>query len=264
MNLQTPEPVAVERDGALAVVTLNRPQVLNALNAELLQKLSAALKELNADPSVRAIIITGAGSKAFAAGADIGELNALRSAFQGADKARTGQAVTLQIERMKKPVIMAVNGYALGGGCELAMSGDIIVASENAKFAQPEVNLGLMPGYGGSQRTTRLVGKGMAMYMCLTGETIDASEALRIGLVQKVFPQASLLDEAKKIAQTIAGKAPLAIEGTKRAINAGAHLPIADALELEALEFGALVNTNDFKEGTSAFLEKRAAQWQGN
>ncbi len=165
---------------------------------------------------------------------------------------------------MKKPVIMAVNGFALGGGCEIAMAGDILIASENAKFAQPEVNLGLMPGYGGSQRTTRLVGKGMAMYMCLTGETIDAQEALRIGLVQKVVPQAQLLEEAKRIANVIAAKAPLAIEGTKRAINAGAHLSIADALELEAVEFGTLVGTNDFKEGTSAFLEKRKPNWSDN
>ena len=264
MNPQSSEPVAVERDGAVAVVALNRPQVLNALNAELLEKLSAALRELDGDRSVRAVVVTGSGSKAFAAGADIGELNALQSAFQGATKARKGQAVTLQIERMKKPVIMAVNGFALGGGCELAMAGDIIIASENAKFGQPEVNLGLMPGFGGSQRTTRLVGKGMAMYLCLTAETIDAQEALRIGLVQKVVPQAELLDEAKRIAQTIASKAPLAIEGTKRAIYAGAHLAMADALEVEAVEFGTLVNTADFKEGTSAFLEKRKPDWSGN
>jgi enoyl-CoA hydratase len=263
VNPQTPEPVAVERDGSVAYVVLNRPQVLNALNAELLDKLSAALKDLESDATVRAIVVTGAGNKAFAAGADIGELNALRSAFQGASKARHGQAITLQIERLKKPVIMAVNGFALGGGCELAMAGDIIIASDNAKFSQPEVNLGLMPGFGGSQRTTRLVGKGMAMYLCLTGETVDAHEALRIGLVQKVVPQAELLDEAKRIALTIAAKAPLAIEGTKRAINAGAHLPMADALELEAVEFGTLVNTADFKEGTSAFLEKRKPGWSG-
>jgi enoyl-CoA hydratase len=260
----TAEPVAIERDGTVAVLTLNRPQVLNALNADLLAKLSSELKVLDGDASVRAVIITGSGSKAFAAGADIAELNALHSPFQGATKARSGQAVTLQIERMKTPVIMAVNGFALGGGCELAMAGDILIASDNAKFGQPEVNLGVMPGYGGSQRTTRLVGKGMAMHMCLTGETIDAQEALRIGLVQKVVPQAQLLEEAKRIAGVIAAKAPLAIEGTKRAINAGAHLSIADALELEAVEFGTLVGTNDFKEGTSAFLEKRKPNWSGN
>jgi enoyl-CoA hydratase len=261
---ETAEPIVVERDGVVAIVTLNRPQALNALNTELLEKLSAVLKELEADAEIRAIVITGAGTKAFAAGADIGELNALRSAFQGASKARAGQAITLQIERLKKPVIMAVNGFALGGGCELAMAGDIIVAGENAKFGQPEVNLGLMPGYGGSQRTTRLVGKGMATYLCLTGETIDAQEALRIGLVQKVVPQERLLVEATRIANTIAGKAPLAIEATKRAINSGAHLSIDDALELETVEFGNLVNTHDFKEGTRAFLEKRKPHWSGD
>lgn len=264
MNPETDQPILVERDGAVAIVTLNRPSVLNALNAALLDGLKQALTQLDSDAAVRAIVITGAGSKAFAAGADIGELNALRSPFQGASKARSGQAVTLQIERLTKPVIMAVNGFALGGGCELAMAGDIMIASENAKFGQPEVNLGLIPGYGGSQRTTRLVGKGMAMYLCLTGETLDAQEALRIGLVQKVVPQTQLLDEAKRIANTIAAKAPLAIEGCKRAINSGAHLSITDALELEAVEFGALVGTSDFKEGTSAFLEKRKPAWKGN
>ena len=258
------ENITVELDGAVAVITLNRPSVLNALNAQLLGELSTALSEFERDANVRAIVITGSGPKAFAAGADIGELNALPNAFEGADKARTGQSITLQIERLKKPVIMAINGFALGGGCELAMAGDIRIASENARFGQPEVNLGLMPGYGGSQRTTRLVGKGMSMYLCLTGEMIDAQEALRIGLVERVVSVESLLDEAKKIGQTIASKAPLAIQACKRAINGGVHLPIADALELEALEFGTLVGTNDFKEGTNAFLEKRKAQWKGN
>ena len=258
------ENIAVESDGAVATITLDRPKVLNALNAQLLAELSLALVELERNKDVRAIVITGSGEKAFAAGADIGELNALPNAVEGAEKARIGQSVTLQIERLRKPVIMAVNGFALGGGCELAMAGDIRIASENAKFGQPEVNLGLIPGYGGSQRTTRLVGKGMAMYLCLTGELIDAQEALRIGLVQRVVPQAELLDTARTIASTIAQKAPLAIESCKRAINGGAHLPVADALEVEALEFGTLVNTNDFKEGTSAFLEKRKANWKAN
>ncbi len=254
--------ISVEGDGTVATVTLNRPTTLNALNAQLLGELSIALAALDDNPEIRAIIITGSGVKAFAAGADIGELNALENATEGADKARTGQAVTLQIERMRTPVIMAVNGFALGGGCELAMAGDIRIASDNAKFGQPEVNLGLIPGYGGSQRTTRLVGKGMAMYLCLSGEIIDAAEALRIGLVQKVVPLADLLTEANRIAGLIAGKAPLAIAACKRIINGGAHLATADALELEALEFGTLVNTLDFKEGTGAFLEKRKPEWK--
>jgi enoyl-CoA hydratase len=264
MQTRTFESIAVEIDGAVAVVTLNRPSVLNALNAQLLTELSQALSDLEADPDVRVVIITGSGTKAFAAGADIGELNALANAVEGAQKARIGQAVTLQIERLNKPVIMAVNGFALGGGCELAMAGDIRIASENARFGQPEVNLGLIPGYGGSQRTTRLLGKGMAMFLCLSGDMIDAQMAQEIGLVERVVPQDELLPAAKKFAQTIASKAPLAIAACKRAINNGVHLPIADALELEALEFGTLVNTNDFKEGTSAFLEKRKAEWKAN
>ncbi len=258
------ENINVDGDGAVAIITLNRPSVLNALNSALLRELSLALLELEQQDDVRAIVITGAGAKAFAAGADIGELNALRNAVEGGDKARAGQAITLQIERMRKPVIMAVNGFALGGGCELAMAGDIRVASENAKFGQPEVNLGLIPGYGGSQRTTRLVGKGMAMFLCLSGDIIDAQMALQIGLVERVVPQDELLPAAIKLGQTIASKAPLAVAACKRAINSGMHLPMADALELEALEFGTLVNTDDFKEGTSAFLEKRKPTWKGN
>lgn len=255
--------ILVEVEGPVAVVTLNRPKVLNALRVALLAELSSALDRLQADPNVRAIILTGAGEKAFAAGADIGELNALGSASSGANQARMGQALTRKIERLSKPLIMAINGYALGGGCEIAMAGDIRIASETAKFGQPEVNLGLIPGYGGSQRATRLTGKGMAMLLCLTGETIDAREALRIGLVERVVPADRLLDEAKAIASAIASKAPLAIAACKRAIDNGAHLSIDDALELEALEFGALVDTEDIKEGTGAFLEKRKPVWRG-
>jgi enoyl-CoA hydratase len=264
MQAKTFENIVLEVEESAAIVTLNRPNVLNALNASLLAELSQALSDLESEHTVRVVIITGAGTKAFAAGADIGELNALRNAVEGAQKARTGQALTLQIERMNKPVIMAINGFALGGGCELAMAGDIRIASDNARFGQPEVNLGLIPGYGGSQRTTRLLGKGMAMFLCLSGDMIDAQMALEMGLVERVVPQDELLPAAKKLAHTIAQKAPLAIAACKRAINAGAHLSIADALEFEALEFGTLVNTNDFKEGTSAFIEKRKPAWKGN
>jgi enoyl-CoA hydratase len=258
------ETILVEKDGPVAIVTLNRPSVLNALNTKLLGELSFVLFELDRNDEVRTVIVTGSGERAFAAGADISELHELSSAIEGAQKARTGHSITRQIERMRAPVIMAVSGFALGGGCELAMAGDIRIAAENAKFGQPEVNLGLIPGYGGSQRTTRLVGKGMAMYLCLTGETIDAAEALRIGLVQKVVPRERLLDEAKRIARTIAEKAPLAIAGCKRVIHGGAHLSIDDALELEANEFGALVDTKDFLEGTGAFLEKRKPVWSAS
>ncbi|MGC2408038.1 MAG: enoyl-CoA hydratase-related protein [Candidatus Cybelea sp.] len=257
------EDILVAVEEPVAVVTFNRPAVLNALRTHLLKEFSLALAELGKNDGVRAIVVTGAGEKAFAAGADIGELNALASAGSGAEQARSGQALTRQIERLSKPVIMAVNGFALGGGCEIAMAGDILIASENAKFGQPEVNLGLIPGYGGTARTTRRVGKGMAMYLCLTGEIIDAREALRIGLVQRVVPASELMNEARRIATTIASKAPLAIAACKRTINNGAHLSIDDALELEALEFGTLVDTEDIKEGTRAFLEKRKPVWTG-
>ncbi|MGB6715155.1 MAG: enoyl-CoA hydratase-related protein [Candidatus Cybelea sp.] len=257
------EDILVAVEEPIAVVTFNRPAVLNALRTHLLKEFSLALAELANNDGVRAIVVTGAGEKAFAAGADIGELNALASAGSGAEQARSGQALTRQIERLSKPVIMAVNGFALGGGCEIAMAGDILIASENAKFGQPEVNLGLIPGYGGTARTTRRVGKGMAMYLCLTGEIIDAREALRIGLVQRVVPASELMNEARRIATTIASKAPLAIAACKRTINNGAHLSIDDALELEALEFGTLVDTEDIKEGTRAFLEKRKPVWKG-
>ncbi len=257
------EDILVDVEEPLGVITLNRPTVLNALRSGLLDELGAALAEMEQHPRVRVVVLTGAGEKAFAAGADIGELNALATAGSGTEQARRGQALTRQIERMRKPVVMAINGFALGGGCELAMAGDILIASENAKFGQPEVNLGLIPGYGGSQRTTRLIGKGMAAYLCLTGEIIDAKEALRIGLVQRVVPAAELMSEAKRVASVIASKAPLAIAACKRAINNGAHLSIDDALELEALEFGSLVNTEDIKEGTGAFLEKRKPVWKG-
>jgi enoyl-CoA hydratase len=247
----------------IGIITFNRPNVLNALRSGLLREVSAALRDMERNDAVRAIVMTGAGEKAFAAGADISELNALATAGSGAEQARTGQALTRQIERMRKPVIMAINGFALGGGCEIAMAGDILIAGENAKFGQPEVNLGLIPGYGGSQRTTRLVGKGVASYLCLTGEMIDAREALRIGLVARVVPPAELMAEARRIANVIASKAPLAIAACKRVINNGAHLSIDDALELEALEFGTLVDTEDIREGTSAFLEKRKPAWKG-
>ncbi len=257
------ETILVDRDGPVAIVTLNRPSVLNALNSLMLHELRAAFAALDADDDVRAIVLTGAGPKAFAAGADISELNALPNAVSGAQQARVGQGVTLALERMRKPVIAAINGFALGGGCELAMGCDIRIASANAKFGQPEVNLGLIPGYGGTQRTARLLGRGMAMYLCLSGELIDAAEALRVGLVEKVVPLEGLLDEAKRIASVIAGKAPLAIAAAKRAIDEGIGLSTTEGLALEALAFGTLVDTEDFVEGTKAFMEKRKANFTG-
>jgi len=253
----------VERSESVATITLNRPDVLNALNLRMLDELSATFAELDADPALRAVILTGAGAKAFAAGADIGELNALPSAHAGEGQARKGQALTRAIERLRVPVIAAVNGFALGGGCELAMACDIRVASDNARFGQPEVNLGILPGYGGTQRLTRLVGEGTAMYLCLTGEMIDAAEALRVGLVQKVVPLDGLLDEARRIAGLIASKAPLAISASKRAVVDGAAMNLDDALALEALLFGQAVTTEDFREGSRAFLDKRKPSFAG-
>jgi enoyl-CoA hydratase len=257
------EDILLAIEEPIATITFNRPNVLNALRTRLLSEVSAALAEVEADDRVRCVIVTGAGEKAFAAGADIGELNALAAAREGAAQSRSGQALTRQIERMSKPVIMAVNGFALGGGCEIAMAGDIIIASETAKFGQPEVNLGLIPGYGGTARTTRRVGKAMATFLCLSGDIIDAQEALRIGLVERVVAAGDLMPAAQKLAATIASKAPLAVAACKRVINNGADLPIDDALELEALEFGLLVDTEDIKEGTTAFLEKRKPTWRG-
>jgi enoyl-CoA hydratase len=257
------EILTMEFDGPVAILTLNRPAVLNALNADLLTLLEETLDAFTGDPSLRAVIVTGAGERAFAAGADIAELAALAGPVDGEHKARTGQRITQLIEALPVPVIAAVNGFALGGGCELAMACDFRIASENAKFGQPEVNLGIPPGYGGTQRTTRLLGPGMALFMCLTGEMIDAADALRIGLVQRVVPIGELLPAAKRIAQGIAARAPLAITATKRAIREGAALPLAQGLALEALHFGAMVSTSDFREGTAAFLEKRKPVFEG-
>ena len=229
----------------------------------MLDELSRTFAELDADENVRAVILTGTGPKAFAAGADISELNALPSARAAEGQARRGQALTRALERMHVPVIAAVNGFALGGGCELAMACDIRIASENARFGQPEVNLGILPGYGGTQRAARLVGEGMAMYLCLTGEMIDAAEALRVGLVQRVVPFDELQAEARRIADLIASKAPLAVGAAKRAVAAAGSLSLDDGLALEAQLFGRAVMTDDFREGSSAFLEKRKPDFRG-
>ena len=250
-------------EAGVATLTLNRPAVHNALNALLLHELSDALASLESGTAVRAIVLTGAGEKAFAAGADISELSALHTIAEGAAQAHIGQSLTLQMESMATPIIAAVNGVAFGGGCEIALAADIRIASVNAKFGQPEVNLGLIPGYGGTQRLSRLVGRGMAMYLCLTGEPIDAAEALRIGLVQRVVPQAQLLNEAHRTAAIIATKAPLAVAAAKRAIDEGAALGMTEALEIEARHFGYCTGTADSHEGTQAFLAKRRAVFRG-
>jgi enoyl-CoA hydratase len=261
--VQTYTTIELEREEPIVLIALNRPEVLNALNLQMISELDDAFAALDADPAIRAIVLTGRGERAFAAGADIAELSALSGSTSGAELSRRGQALTLRMERMGTPVIVAVNGFALGGGCELAMAGDIRLASENARFGQPEVNLGLIPGYGGTQRTARMLGRGMAMLMCLSGEPIDAQTALQWGLVQRVLLLGELIPEAKRIATTIAAKAPLAIEAVKRAINDGIGIGLPEGMALEALAFGTIVGTEDAREGTKAFLEKRKPSFSG-
>ena len=254
--------ILVEVSAGVAVVTLNRPKVLNALNAALFGELDSVLDALGADDAVRAVIVTGAGEKAFAAGADIQELAAV-SGVEGQELAARGQDVFRKLETMGKPVIAAINGFALGGGCELAMAATVRVASETARLGQPEVKLGLIPGYGGSQRLPRLVGKGAALKMLLTGEMVSAAEALRIGLVDEVVPAAELMSRARALAGMMAGMAPVAVRLCLAAVHAGYDLPLDEALAHEAALFGICCGTADKAEGTKAFLEKRAAVWSG-
>lgn len=256
------ENLLIERDGPVAVITFNRPKVLNALNAPTLADLSNALAAFKADPGVRAIVLTGAGEKAFVAGADINEL-AVQTPVQGMEHARRGQQIFDAIEALGKPVIAAVNGFALGGGCEMAMACTIRIAADSARFGQPEINLGIIPGYGGSQRLPRLVGKGLALEIMLTGEMLNAQRACDIGLVNKVVPAAELMAEAKKMAHTLASKAPIAIRYIIEAVNRGFDIPFAEAEYLEAALFGNIASSDDMKEGTRAFLEKRKAVWSG-
>lgn len=255
--------ILVGRDDRIALITIDRPKVLNALSRTTLIELGQAVEQLGEDDSVRAIIITGAGEKAFVAGADIGELESLQSAQEGFEQSRLAHQVVFAMHELDKPLIMAVNGYALGGGCELALGGDIIIASENARFGQPEVNLGIIPGFGGSQRLPRLVGRTRALELILTGEPINAQEALRIGLVNRVVPHDQLLQTARDIAAKIADKGPIAIALAKRAVYRGLEMSPRAGNEAEMTYFGLAVGTEDRKEGTRAFLEKRRPKWQG-
>ena len=256
------ENLLLERDGAVAIVTLNRPKVLNALNNQTLTELSACLASLRADESVRAIILTGSGDKSFVAGADINEL-ATQSPVEGQAHARRGQLIFDAIEQLGKPVIAAVNGFALGGGCELAMACTIRLAADSARFGQPEINLGLIPGYAGSQRLPRLVGKGIAMEILLTGDMVSAPRAYEIGLVNRVVPAAELMTEARKLAQALAAKAPIAVRFIIEAVNQGLDAPFAVGEHLETSLFGTIASSQDMREGTKAFLEKRKPVWQG-
>jgi enoyl-CoA hydratase len=246
----------------VARVTLNRPQVLHALNAMVFNELEHVMMRLTGDVGVRVILLTGAGEKAFAAGADISELARLDVAT-GEAKSRRGQEVFRMIETCGKPVIACINGFALGGGCELAMACTMRLASETARMGQPEVKLGLIPGYGGTQRLPRLVGQSTAMKLLLTGEMIGAQEALRIGLVDEVVPVRRLMERAEEIAKTIVGMAPLAIAGCMEAVRWGSELRLDAATDVEAEIFGRLCGTADKAEGTKAFLEKRPPVWAG-
>jgi enoyl-CoA hydratase/carnithine racemase len=251
-----------EKKGSIAYVTVNRPKVLNALNTPTWTDLQAAFEDAKADASVHGVILTGAGDKAFIAGADISEL-AHVDAYDAEESSRFGQKVLDLIENLGKPVIAAINGFALGGGCETAMACTIRIAAEHAKFGQPEVKLGLLPGGGGTQRLPRLVGKGRALQLILTGETISAQEAYRIGLVNEVVPAVSLIDRAETILKQIAGNAPIAVKFSLEAANRGMDTSQAEGVALEASYFGICAATEDKKEGTAAFLEKRAPQFHG-
>ena len=258
----TCEHLFVERADGVAVVTVNRPTVLNALNGATLAELGAAMRELGADAQVRAIILTGAGEKAFVAGADIKELATL--APDGAKAyARAGQEVLDTIECLGKPVIAAVNGFALGGGCELAMACTLRLASEAATFGQPEIKLGLTPGFAGTQRLARLVGKGRALELILGGGMIDAAEAWRIGLVNRVVPATALMDEARALARQFAASAPVAMRYAMEAVQHGLDTSFAEGCFVEASLFGLVFATDDVREGTKAFLEKRKAIFTG-
>ena len=256
------ENLLYEKKGAVAYVTLNRPRVLNALNRQTWNELRTVFEDARDDPEIRGAILTGAGDKAFIAGADIGEL-AHVTAVEAERSSSYGQAVLDLIENLGKPVIAAVNGYALGGGCETAMACTIRVAAEHAKFGQPEVTLGLIPGGGGTQRLPRLVGKGRALQLILSGGMIDAQEAHRIGLVNEVVPAGDLLTRAEAILKQIFANAPVAVKFSLEAVNRGLETNLAEGLSLEASLFGLCAGTDDKAEGTSAFLAKRAPQFHG-
>lgn len=252
----------LERDGAVAVLSINRPRVLNALNTQTINELHEAVLALKRDTAVRAVILTGAGEKSFVAGADLNELATLR-AVQLKEYAERGQEVFDLIENMGKPVLAAINGYALGGGCELAMACTLRVAADTARFGQPEIDLGAMPGFGGTQRLTRLVGKGVALEILLTGRQITADEALRIGLVNRVVPAADLMGESRQVAQSLAAKAPIAVQYILESVHRGSDAPLDRAQSMEAALFGLVASTDDMREGTTAFLEKRQARFTG-
>jgi enoyl-CoA hydratase len=256
------ENLRVERRDGIAIVTVARPARLNALDARTIEELEAAFAALAVDPEVRGVVLTGEGEKAFVAGADIEALSGL-DAERGRELSRRGQRVFDRIEGLGKPVVAAVNGFALGGGCELALACHVRVASESASLGTPEVKLGLMCGYGGTQRLPRLVGAGAALEILLTGERVEAREALRLGLVNRVVPKEALLAEAEALVRRMIANGPLALRATLEAVRGGRDRPLAEAEEAEARLFGELAATEDAHEGTRAFLEKRPPQFRG-
>jgi len=256
------ENILYEKKEGIARITFNRPKVLNALNRKTVEELQHALLDARNDETVRVLILTGAGEKAFVAGADIGEL-ALQTPVNGKEFSLYGQGVFHLLETMGKPSICAINGFALGGGCELALSCSIRIASKTAKLGQPEVKLGVLPGYGGSQRLARLCGKGVAHELCLTGEMITAEEAQRIGLVNHIHEPAELIPAAEALAKKIIANGPIAVKFTMEAIERGVEMAQEEGLFLEATLFGVVCATEDMREGTKAFLEKRPAQFKG-
>jgi enoyl-CoA hydratase len=251
-----------EHDGYLGIITINRPKALNALNKEVLEELSWVVSQVKQNDGIRAVIITGAGEKAFVAGADINFMENL-SSLEGKKFSLLGNQIFYDIEQLNKPVIAAINGFALGGGCELALACDIRIASMQAKLGQPEINLGIIPGFGGSQRLPRLIGKGLAAELLYTGEMIDANEAYRIGLVNKVVEPEKLMDAAKELAGKFAKKSSITLQLLKEAINEGLEMELSKALAHEADIFGLCFSTEDQKEGMNAFLNKRPAQFKG-
>jgi enoyl-CoA hydratase len=256
------ENILFETGDGVATLTINRPKVLNALNGQTLDELRRAILAVRADESIRCVIITGAGEKSFIAGADINEL-AVQTPVSGREHARSGQHILDLIENLGKPVIAAINGFALGGGCELAMACTIRLAAESARLGQPEINLGIIPGYAGTQRLARLIGRGRALELLLTGDHVTAAEAHRLGLVNRVVPAAELMTEARKLAASLAAKAPVAVRYILDAVNKGLDMGFADAQVFEATLFGLVSSTEDMREGTRAFLEKRKAEFKG-
>ncbi len=256
------ENLLVERDAGVAVLTVNRPKALNAMNQATLRELKAAIEELDADPGVQVVVVTGSGEKAFVAGADISEMASF-GPQQAEEHARRGQAVVAAFERCRKPVLAAINGYALGGGLELALACDIRIASDNAQMGLPEVSLATIPGFGGTQRLSRVAGLGMALELVMTGRRVKADEALRIGLVNRVVPQAELLAAAKQTARDILANGPYAVRLAKEVIRRGAETDLEHGLDIEQKAFGLTFATHDQKEGMRAFLEKRKPSWKG-